>query len=101
MARRNRSPRPKAWYWNTYFIFGILLAVVGLVGVFRGAAVIGDPGQIRDIVNPLDPRLPWIYFGAAVLFLLNGLVSHKAYLAEFAGHVKQSSAEEVRGSTDA
>lgn len=66
-------------------MFGFLLLIVGIVGLVSGPAAIGDPGQIKDISNPLDPRLPWIYFGAAALFLLNGLVSHRAYLRDFYG----------------
>lgn len=84
MTTRERQPRPKAWYWNTYFIFGIALAILGVIGLLVGPMAISDPGQIRDVENPWDPRLPWIYLGAAALFLLNGFVSHRGYLQECA-----------------
>lgn len=84
MTTPAKRQHPKAWYWNTYFLFGIALAVIGVIGLIRGPMSISDPGQIRDVQNPLDPRLPWIYLGASALFLLNGIVSHRAYLQEFA-----------------
>jgi hypothetical protein len=42
----------------------------------RGNEAIADPGQ------DVDPRLAWLYLIAAVIMLINGILSHKQYLRE-------------------
>jgi hypothetical protein len=83
LQKRSVSRGPRPWYWNTYFLFAISLAVIGLLGLVRGPSYILDPGQIKDVENPMDPRLAWIYLGAAILFAVNGYVSHTAHLREY------------------
>ncbi|HET6644834.1 MAG TPA: hypothetical protein VFG65_04980 [Fimbriimonadales bacterium] len=67
-----KSPARPRWWLNTYFLFGILLAIVGLLGLVRGADFIRDPGQSENA------SLSWWYLLAAALFLANGYVSHRS-----------------------
>jgi len=60
------------------------MTAIGIVGLVRGADFIRDPGQ------PPSSALPWLYLGAAVLFLVNGWISHKQYLE----HLEQMQKEE-------
>lgn len=64
-------PKP-AWYKNTYFWIGIILFIVGIVGLpfIGGDKAIFDPGQKRE------GGLAWLYFGAAIVMLVNGYISH-------------------------
>jgi len=59
------------WWKNTFFLFGILLVIIALIGLVRGESAIRDPGQIRE------GRLVMINLLAAVLMIANGLVSHR------------------------
>jgi hypothetical protein len=62
------------WWLNTYFLFGIMLVVVSILGFLRGSDFIRDPGQ------PDNASLAWWYLFAAALFFVNGIVSHQATL---------------------
>lgn len=64
------------WWKNTYFWIAFILLIIGLVGLARGAQVIADPG--RDV----DPTLGWKYLLAALIMIVNGVLSHKQYLRE-------------------
>jgi hypothetical protein len=70
--RKKKSP-PPVWWKNTYFLCAALLLVVGVVGLpfLGGDRAIRDPGQKRE------GSLWLLYFGAAVLALLNGWISHR------------------------
>ncbi len=71
-------PRP-AWYKNTYFwIAGILfaLSIIGLPFI-KGDEAIRDPGQKHE------SGLAYIYFGASIVMLVNGLISHKQTVQQF------------------
>ena len=50
--------------------------VISIIGFARGNEAIADPGQ------DVDPRLAWLYLIAAVIMLINGILSHKQYLRE-------------------
>lgn len=70
----SEKPLPKpAWWKNTYFWIALILFVVGVVGLpfVAGEKAIRDPGQ-RD-----EGGLVWIYWGGAVVMLVNGLLSHR------------------------
>ncbi|MBA3725722.1 MAG: hypothetical protein H0W86_04530 [Armatimonadetes bacterium] len=72
---KDKPPAQPRWWLNTYFLFAILLALVALIGLFRGSNFIRDPGQ------PADTGLAWWYLAAAALFFVNGFVSHRATVA--------------------
>lgn len=76
MGTKHTTKAP-AWWKNTYFIFGFLLLLVAILGFIRGARYIMDPGQ------PYADALPWYYVFAALIFFVNGYVSHKTYVREY------------------
>jgi hypothetical protein len=54
-----------------------VLFVLGIAGAIRGNDFIRDPGQRHE-------DLLWvIYLVAAVVMLINGLISHKIWLSSF------------------
>lgn len=67
-----KKPRTPRWWLNTYFIFAFLLALIGILGLAKGAEYIRDPGQ------PSASSLPLFYLLAAIVFVVNGLVSHRS-----------------------
>ena len=67
-----KKPRAPKWWLNTYFIFGILLALIGIMGLVKGSDYIRDPGQVAN------GSLPLFYLLAAAVFVVNGLVSHRS-----------------------
>ena len=72
------KPKTKpSWIRNTYFWLAAILVVVGFLGLFGGDALIRDPGQKRE------SSLWLLYFGAAVIMAVNGLLSHKQTLQDF------------------
>ena len=72
-----KKPRAPRWWLNTYFIFSFLLAIIGLLGLLRGAEYIRDPGQ------PSASALPLYYLLAAAVFVINGVVSHRSSLRAY------------------
>src|SRR3982750_261531 len=60
------------WYKNTSFPIGLILFIVGIIGLpfLGGDHAIRDPGQKRE------SGLAFIYFGAAVVMIVNGFISH-------------------------
>lgn len=68
---RSLPPAPR-WWKNTYFWIAALLFLLGLWGLpfLGGEDAIRDPGQIRE------SHLWLIYWGGAVVMLINGLLSH-------------------------
>ena len=55
----------------------LVLAIIGLPFI-RGDEAIRDPGQKRE------NGLAYLYFGASVVMLINGLISHKQTVQEYA-----------------
>lgn len=68
----SRTPSVPTWWKNTYFWIAAILFVVAIIGLIRGPEAIRDPGQKRE-----DNLVVLIYFGGAVLMLINGLLSHR------------------------
>ncbi|MFN7161876.1 MAG: hypothetical protein ACK4NB_02315 [Fimbriimonadales bacterium] len=64
------------WWKKTDFWIALILFVIGIIGFARGNAAIADPGQ------DVDPRLAWLYLLAAVIMLVNGILSHKQHLRD-------------------
>lgn len=66
--------KPPAWFKNTYFWIAAFLLIAGIVGLpfISGEKAIRDPGQKAEAPG----LLPWIYIVAAVVMLVNGLISH-------------------------
>lgn len=70
----SKKPLAKpAWWKNTYFWLAAILFVVGIWGLpfLGGQEAIRDPGQ-RD-----ENGLVFIYWGGALVMLVNGLISHR------------------------
>lgn len=79
-------------FLNSFTGLAVLLFIIGVAGLVYGADAIRDPGQ------PHDPLLPWLYFGAAVLMVVNAILSVRHYEQKMKEQ-KQSSPkkeEEVR-----
>lgn len=72
-----KKPREPRWWLNTYFLFAFLLALIGLLGLARGAEYIRDPGQPSSAGHPL------YYLLAAAVFVMNGVVSHRSSLRTY------------------
>ncbi|MCW5934125.1 MAG: hypothetical protein KIT45_07470 [Fimbriimonadia bacterium] len=67
-----------SWLKKTDFWIAFVLMVIGVVGIARGNQSIADPGQ------DAHPQLAWLYLLAALIMLVNGLVSHRQYLRDHA-----------------
>lgn len=67
------------WYKNTYFVIGLILFIVGIIGLpfLGGDRSIRDPGQKRE------SGLAFIYFGAAAVMLVNGYISHNQTVQQY------------------
>lgn len=70
MKEKRGAGVPHVWK-NTYFSIAAILFLVGVFGLLRGEASIRDPGQ-----RP-EARLVLIYFGAAAVMLVNGVIGHR------------------------
>lgn len=75
------TPKPN-WIKNTYFWIAAILFVLGVIGLpmLGGDSAIRDPGQRRE------DNLYLIYFGAALVMLVNGALSH----AQTVQHYKEA-----------
>ncbi len=76
----SEKPLPKPIWWkNTYFWIAALLVLVGIVGMpfLGGEKMIRDPGQAEE------HALSWIYFGAAVVMAINGVLSHRQIVQHY------------------
>jgi cell division protein FtsW (lipid II flippase) len=67
-----------SWWKKTDFWIAFVLMVIGIVGIARGNKAIADPGQ------DAHPQLAWLYLLAALIMLINGLISHRQYLRDHA-----------------
>lgn len=76
MSQKKPIPKP-VWYKNTYFWIGGLLLVLGVAGLIGGDALIRDPGQKRE------GHLYLMYFGGAIVALVNGWLSHRQTEMDF------------------
>jgi hypothetical protein len=77
VGKEKRHPKP-VWWKNTFFWFGGILFILALVGLFGGDKVIRDPGQVRE------GGLAWIYFGGAIVMVVNGALTHNQAMRAFA-----------------
>ena len=60
-------------YLNGFVILGVALLIMGIVGFFKGAEILRDPGQ------PKDSLLPVLYVLGGLVMLINGWMSVRAY----------------------
>jgi len=75
---------------NSFTVLAVLLFVIGAVGLVYGADAIRDPGQ------PQDSLLPWLYFGAAVLMIVNAVLSVRHYEQKLKEQEQLSKKEKAR-----
>lgn len=75
------------WWKNTYFWIAIILMVIGIIGLARGNQAIADPGQ------DVHPMLAWLYLLAAVVMVINGILSHRQYVRDHAKHQAEKAAK--------
>jgi hypothetical protein len=89
MARKKHA-KPSWWKSSYFWITGALL-IIACYGFAKGPKTIADPGQsdtrpqnVRES-RDLDgsSALPFLYLGAAVLMGLNGVISHRQYVAQY------------------
>jgi len=68
-----------AWYKNTYFWIAAVLLAVGIIGLpfLGGDKSIRDPGQKRE------DSLFVIYFVAAAVMTVNGIMSHRLTVRQY------------------
>ncbi len=70
-------PGKNSWMKNTYFWIALVLFGLSILGLVMGDKTIRDPGQVNE------KNLWMIYLGASVVMLVNGVISHRAYLAQW------------------
>ncbi|GIV07064.1 MAG: hypothetical protein KatS3mg017_0266 [Fimbriimonadales bacterium] len=78
------------WWKKTDFWIALILLVIGIIGFARGNTAIADPGQ------DVDARLAWLYLLAAVIMLVNGILSHKQHLRDLEEHRANQAAKTSR-----
>ncbi len=83
------------WWKKTDFWIALILAAIGIVGLARGNEVIADPGQ------DVDPRLAWLYLLAALVMLINGILSHRQYLRELEAEKARKANQPASGQQEA
>lgn len=72
------KPKTKpSWIKNTYFWLAAILVIIGILGLTGGDALIRDPGQKRET------SLWLLYFGAAIIMGVNGLLSHNQTVRDY------------------
>ena len=89
MARK-KHPKP-AWWKSSYFWITGALLLIAVWGLAAGPNTIADPGQTDTRPkNVLETRnldgssaLPYLYLCAAVIMGLNGVLSHRQYVAQY------------------
>ena len=74
-----KEPPKPVWYKNTYFWIAGLLFIVGVVGLpfFGGDRAIRDPGQRAENM------LVWLYWGGAIVMVVNGWISHAQTVQQY------------------
>jgi len=72
------KPKTKpSWIKNTYFWLAAILVIIGILGLIGGDALIRDPGQKKET------SLWLLYFGAAIIMAINGLLSHNQTVRDY------------------
>jgi hypothetical protein len=56
-------------YFNMFVVIGVVLVIISLAGFATKNKFLTEPGQ------PVNPQGSWIYLGAGVIMLVNGVVS--------------------------
>lgn len=77
-------------FLNSFTGLSVLLFIIGAVGLVYGADAIRDPGQ------PSDSLLPWLYFGAAALMIVNAILSVRHYEQKMKEKEQSSQKEDIR-----
>lgn len=79
MSRKKPAGKP-VWTKNTFFWIAGVLVLLALAGMIFGQEVIRDPGQKLERKIPLSV----LYLAAAVVMVINGVLSHRQTLQQFA-----------------
>lgn len=76
---RSKTPSVPVWWKNTYFWISLALFVIGIIGLpmFGGDNAIRDPGQ------KVEHNLYWLYFGASIVMLIGGMISHAQTVQQY------------------
>ena len=75
-----------AWWKNTFFWIAIILTLLAIAALFAGEKLILDPGQVPE------NGLVWLYFGGALLMLINGLMTHSQAMQ----HYREATADQEK-----
>lgn len=79
MSRKKPAGKP-VWTKNTFFWIAGVLVLLAVTGVIFGHEVIRDPGQKLEKKIPLSI----LYLVAAIVMVINGVLSHRQTLQQFA-----------------
>lgn len=72
-GKKNQRP---VWWKNTFFWFAGILLLLALIGITKEDRI-RDPGQVRE------GGLVLIYFGGAILMLINGWLTHRSAIQHY------------------
>ncbi len=86
----SKAPVAPVWWKNTFFLFGIVLILLAVLGLIRGEAVIRDPGQ------KFETGLVLFYFLGGVAMLVNGWLTHSQGQQLFDEYVALHGVEEKK-----
>jgi len=78
-------------YLNMFILIGIVLLAVGIAKMLSHNQLLIEPGQ------PQNPQDAWIYLGAGVLMLVNGVVSVRQHV----GHAHKPAGKELNSTVAA
>ena len=78
VTRKKPAGKP-VWTKNTFFWIAGVLVLLSLGGIVAGDPAIRDPGQKTEHI-PLFV----LYFVAAIVMAINGVLSHRQTLQQFA-----------------
>jgi len=85
VSQKKPTPKP-VWIKNTYFWIAGILFILGIIGALAGDNTVRDPGQKHET------GLWMLYFGASVVMLINGFISHRQTVQQYEEETEGSQA---------